>query len=77
MPGMPGMEMYDPEDLQRMREQMGIEDPGAQQKQPQQQQQNHYQQTQLGLLDTVKAIGKDLFKKIKSLFGYTESKSEL
>ena len=81
--GMPGMEMYSPEDLENMREQLGVDPKDAPQQQQQQQQQQQSKrpaqpqyETQLGFLDTIKAMGNDFVNKVKKLFGYGK-KTEL
>jgi len=79
MPGMPGMEMYSREDMEAMREQMGM---GGDQMPIQQEQEKEQVpppeafKTQLNFFDTVKLMGRDLLMKVKTYFGYN-AKSEL
>jgi len=92
MPGMPGLSMYDPEDLQNMRDEMGIDDKtveeyrkkhgkaGESEQESATSQQNSQKEAEpanLGLMDTVKAAGQDVYGKVKGMFGSDDTKTEL
>ncbi|XP_002170798.2 uncharacterized protein LOC100207705 [Hydra vulgaris] len=78
VPGMPGMEMYSQDDLQNMREQMGVRNEDENQ-QDSEQSENYDEvyRTKLGFFETLKFFLNDLWKKIKYLFSYISYKKEL
>lgn len=78
---MPGMEMYSKEDLENMRKQLGVSneelaDEELSEKTTKKNEMPY--KTQVGFLDTVKAVGGDILNKIKRFFSFGgDNKDEL
>ena len=75
------MEMYSQEDLQSMREQMGVKtDFDENEHQLNSEHQENYDdafQTKLGFLEILKVLVNELWEKIKRFFSYISYKKEL
>ena len=70
---MPGMEMYSKEDLENMKKQFGVsnEESADEQLSEKTTKKNEMPyKTQVGFLDTVKAVGGDILNKIKKFFSF-------
>lgn len=78
---MPGMEMYSKEDLENMRKQFGDSNEELAVEQPSEKTTKKNEmpyKTQVGFLDTVKAVGGDILNKIKKVFSFGgDNKGEL
>ena len=78
MPGMPGMEMYSREDIEKMQDQFG--GPNSQKKNEEAPKEEEYADTNystnLSFTDTVKTIAKNIFTWFKKVLGFSK-KSEL
>ena len=78
---MPGMEMYSKEDLENMRKQLGVsnEELADEELSEKTTKKNEIPyKTQVGFLDTVKAVGGDILNKIKRFFSFGgDNKDEL